>query len=91
MTIYYQQQLKLRDDRIIELERIIYAQKQSRLQDDRICALENNFHAMSRDIKTLLEHMRDQRTSGVHMPVLNSTTNNSLNYIPNEVRNETHF
>ena len=91
MTIYYQQQLKLQDDRIIELESIIYAQQQSWLQDDRIFALEKNFPAMIRDINTLLEHMRDQRTSGVHTPVLNSTTNNSLNSIPNEVRNEENF
>jgi hypothetical protein len=91
MTIYYQQQLKLRDDKIIELERIIYAQQQSLLQDDRIFALEKNFHAMSRNIITLLEHMRDQRMSEVYMLVLNSTTNNFLNSIPNEVRNKANF
>ena len=70
----YQQQIKLQDDRIIELERIIYAQQQSWLQDDRIYALEKNVHAMSRDINTLLEHMRDQRTSVVYTEVLYSTS-----------------
>ena len=75
-TIYFQQQLKLWDDRIIELERIIYAQQQSWLQDNRILALETNVHAMSSDINTLLEHMKDQRMYVVHTPVLNGTTNN---------------
>ena len=66
----------------------MYAQQQTLLQDDRIFALERNVHAISRNINTLLEHMRDQRTSVVYMPVLNSSTNNPLNSIPNEVRNE---
>ena len=46
---------------------------------------------MRRDINTIAEHMRDQRTSGVHIAVLNSTTNNSLKSIPDELINAVNF
>ena len=88
---YYQQQLKLRDDKIIELERILYEQQQLQSRDEKICVLESKVHEMRQDIHTLLAHMKDQRMSGFHMPVLNSNTNNSLNSIPNEVRNAENF
>ena len=43
-------------------------------------------------MNTIVEHMSDQQTSGVHTEVLNSTTNYSLNPIPDEVRrNELDF
>ena len=88
---YYQQQLKLRDDKIKELERMLYEQQQLQSRDEKIRMLEPNVHDMRSDINTILEHMRDQRTSGVHTAVLNSTTNNSFNSIPHDVRNEAHF
>ena len=46
---------------------------------------------MRQEINNIVEHMRDQPTSGVHTGVLNSTINNSLNFTSHEIRNELDF
>ena len=46
---------------------------------------------MRKNINTIVKYMADQRTSGVHTAVLNSTANNSLNFIPDDIRNEAEF
>jgi hypothetical protein len=46
---------------------------------------------MRQEINNIVEHMRDQPTSGVHTGVLNSTINNSLNVTSHEIRNELDF
>ncbi len=66
-------------------------QQQLQSRDEKIRVLESIVHDMICIMNIIVEHMRDQRTSGVHTDVLNSTTNNSLNSIPDDVRNEIDF
>jgi hypothetical protein len=71
---------------------MLYEQQQLQSRDEKIHILETSVHDMRSVMNTIVEHMRDQPTSGVHTEVLNITTNNSLNSIPDEVRrNELNF
>ena len=51
-SYYYQQQIKLRDDRIIELDRIFYEQQQLHSRYEKIHVLETNVLDMRRAINT---------------------------------------
>ena len=73
---YYQQLIKLQIEEIKESKRMLYEQQQLQSRDEKIRILESNVHIMRKDMNTIVEHMRDQRTSGVHTEVFNSTTNN---------------
>ena len=58
----------------------------------KIRILESKLHDMTGVMATIVEVLKDQRTSGVHTEVLNSTTNNSLISIPDDIRrNELDF
>jgi hypothetical protein len=75
-----------------EIKKMLYEQQQLQSRDEKIRILETSVHDMRSVMNTIVEHMRDQPTSGVHTKVLDINTNNSLNSIPDEVRrNELDF